>query len=118
VKPSVIDTSPSRVPAGSLLLMNLCAEPLDASVGGRVGQLGGGQSTLIPVGVPGGSPLELRLALRRGAEPTQLFDSAREMPASRRALLVIHPVSPGRNARGVDFLLLPLSADPDPAPAR
>jgi hypothetical protein len=117
VKPSVIDTSSSRIPAGSMLLMNLCTEAVDASVGGRVGQLAGGQSALLSVAVPGGAPLELRLALRRGAEPTQLFDSAREMPTSRRALLIVHPVSPARNARGADFLLLPLSADPEPPPA-
>lgn len=115
VKPSVLDTSSARVPVGSLLLMNLCAEPVDASVGGRAGQLAGGQSALLPVQVPGGAPLELRLALRRGPEPTQLFDSAREMPASRRALLIVHPVAASRNARGADFLLLALSADPDPA---
>lgn len=116
VKPSVLDTSSSRLPLGSLLVMNLCAEPVEASVAGRAGQLAGGQSALLPVQVAAGAPLELRLSLRRGPEPTQLFDSAREMPASRRALLIVHPVSPSRNARGADFLLLPLPADPEPAP--
>lgn len=117
VQPTVLDTSASRIPAGSLLLMNLCSEPLEATVGGRGGQLPGGQSALIPVAAAAGSPLALRLLLRRGSEPTQLFDSAREMPASRRGLLIVHPVAERRNARGADFLLLPLSADPEPAPA-
>ena len=115
VKPTVLDTSASRVPPGSLLLMNLCPDPLDASVEGRAGQLAAGQSALLAVSAPGGAPLELKLALRRVAEPAQLFDSAREMPVSRRALLIVYPVSASRNARGADFILLPLSEDPAPA---
>jgi hypothetical protein len=117
VQPTVMDTSPSRLPAGTLLVMNLCAEPLEAVIGGRAGQLAAGQSALLPVAVPGGSALELRLALRRGSDVTQLYDSAREMPFSRRGLLIVHPVPTRRNIRGADFLLLPLSADPEPPAA-
>lgn len=117
VRPTVVDTSESKVPPGSVMVLNLCPEPLDAVLGERAGQLAAGQSALVPVGVAASAPLAVRLSLRRGAEPVQLFDSAREMPASRRALLLVHPVPVARNARGADFLLLPLAADPSPPPA-
>jgi len=112
VRPSIIDTSGSRVPPGSLLVMNLCAEPLEAVIAGRGGQLVSGQSALVNVATAAGAPLELRLSLLRGATPTQLVDSARTMPASRRALLIVYPVPIARNARSADFLLIPLSVDP------
>lgn len=120
VRPAVIDTSESRIPPGTVLVLNLCAEPVDAALGGRAGRLAGGQSALVPVAAAAAAPLSVRLELRRGGESVQLFDSAREMPASRRALLVVHPVPVARNARGADFSLLPLTPDPAPVapPAR
>jgi len=120
VRPSLIDTSESRIPPGSVLVLNLCPEPLDAAVGGRAGRLPSGQTVLVPVSVAPAAPLSLRLELRRGGDAVQLFDSAREMPASRRGLLVVHPVPVSRNSRGADFSLLALASDPAPAapPAR
>jgi hypothetical protein len=111
VRPSVVDTSETSLPAGAILVYNLCREAVQASVGGRVGVLASGQSAFVRPAVDADNLFSLRLLLSRSGEDIQLVDSVRELPKGARAFLIIYPVPLSRNAREADFILFVLPPD-------
>lgn len=118
VRANVIDTSESTIPPGSVLVYNLCREPLSAAIGaGVAGTLAPGQSALARPRIDAGGNFALRLLLDRNGEAVQLVDSERAFPPGSRAFLVIYPVPAVRNIREADFVLFVIPPDPKPEPA-
>lgn len=116
VRPTVIDTSETVLPVGSILVYNLCRENLSATIGGNNGVLASGQSALVRPAVGTDSLFGLRLLLAKSGEDVQLIDSVRGLPPGSRAFLIIHPVPISRNSREADFVLFVIPADPKPEP--
>lgn len=117
VRANVIDTSEATIPPGSVLVYNLCREPLSAAIGaGVAGTLAPGQSALARPRVDPEGNFALRLLLERNGDAVQLVDSERAFPPGSRAFLVVYPVPAVRNIREADFVLFVIPPDPKPEP--
>jgi hypothetical protein len=117
VKPFVIDTSEKALPAGAMLVYNLCTDNLLARVGSPgEGTLAPGQSAFVRPQVNAQNYFDLKLVMQRNGEQVQLIDAAREFAPGARGLLVIYPQPLDRNTRGADFVLYLFPVDPQPEP--
>lgn len=120
-KSLVVDVSPQRYPAGSLLVVNLCSKSCMVQVGaGTPRTLKSGEHCICPARANLDGAVSLKMAVARPEGWGVLANTSKVIPADSRRLLVIHAAHPGLRRRTEDFSIFnfdfALPAPVSPAP--